>query len=188
MIDDVKKFAPDSCRFDPVFLSALEQDYNRLYPCKKHWEQMTHWLAQKVGSTVEFKEPEPETAVQAEENALEEVEDYAPTEEQPASSGGTFSLKKSVSKANRSSKKSSRKSSWDNSKPVQSSGSWDNSRSVNDYQGSFDFAGLGLGLLMMIGAAIWFVVGYMAGYIYFYPPVLFIIGLFKFIKAFFVKV
>ncbi|MEM7475541.1 MAG: hypothetical protein AAF483_11175 [Planctomycetota bacterium] len=39
------------------------------------------------------------------------------------------------------------------------------------------------GLLAMIGAVVWFVVGYMAGYIFFYPPILFIIGLVGFIRG-----
>ena len=45
----------------------------------------------------------------------------------------------------------------------------------------FDVAG---GILMMVGAIIWFVVGYMAGYIYFYPPILFVLGLISMIKGF----
>ena len=40
------------------------------------------------------------------------------------------------------------------------------------------------GILMMVGAIIWFVVGYMAGYIYFYPPILFVLGLISMIKGF----
>ena len=43
------------------------------------------------------------------------------------------------------------------------------------------------GILMMVGAIVWFVVGYMAGYIYFYPPVLFVIGLGTMIKGLFKK-
>lgn len=39
------------------------------------------------------------------------------------------------------------------------------------------------GLLMMFIAVIWFVVGYALGYIFFYPPILFIIGLFSFLKG-----
>lgn len=41
------------------------------------------------------------------------------------------------------------------------------------------------GLLMMAGAAIWFFVGLAAGYIYFYPPVMFVIGLVMFGNAVF---
>jgi len=33
------------------------------------------------------------------------------------------------------------------------------------------------GIGMMVGAVVWFVVGWMAGRIFFYPPILFIIGL-----------
>ncbi len=39
------------------------------------------------------------------------------------------------------------------------------------------------GLGMMAGAAVWFVVGLSAGYIFFYPPVLFILGLASFFKG-----
>lgn len=39
-------------------------------------------------------------------------------------------------------------------------------------------------ILMMVGAVIWFVVGYMAGYIYYYPPILFLIGLYRLFKSF----
>ena len=39
------------------------------------------------------------------------------------------------------------------------------------------------GILMMIGAVVWFVVGLSAGYIYFYPPILFIFGLISTIKG-----
>lgn len=41
------------------------------------------------------------------------------------------------------------------------------------------------GLAMMAIAAIWFVVGYQAGYIFFYPPILFLIGLYAFFKGIF---
>ena len=41
------------------------------------------------------------------------------------------------------------------------------------------------GLGMMIGAAVWFVVGLMGGVIFFYPPVLFILGFFTFLKGVF---
>jgi hypothetical protein len=33
------------------------------------------------------------------------------------------------------------------------------------------------GVGMMVGAVVWFVVGWMAGRIFFYPPILFVIGL-----------
>ena len=39
------------------------------------------------------------------------------------------------------------------------------------------------GLVMMVIAVVWFVVGYQAGYIFYYPPVLFFIGLFGLIKG-----
>lgn len=41
------------------------------------------------------------------------------------------------------------------------------------------------GLLMMIIAAVWFVVGYSAGRIFFYPPILFIIGAIAVVKGVF---
>jgi hypothetical protein len=44
-------------------------------------------------------------------------------------------------------------------------------------------AGVGGGLLMMVIAVVWFVVGLMNNWIFFYPPVLFIIGLVAFIKG-----
>jgi hypothetical protein len=39
------------------------------------------------------------------------------------------------------------------------------------------------GLGMMAIAVIWFVVGWMSGYIYFYPPILFVIGIYALIKG-----
>lgn len=45
-------------------------------------------------------------------------------------------------------------------------------------------AGALTAILMMVGAVIWFVVGYMAGYIYYYPPILFLIGLYRLFKSF----
>ncbi len=39
------------------------------------------------------------------------------------------------------------------------------------------------GIGMMVGAVIWFVVGYSLGYIYFYPPILFIFGLIRLFKG-----
>ena len=39
------------------------------------------------------------------------------------------------------------------------------------------------GVLMMVGAVVWFVVGMAVGIIFFYPPILFIIGLICFIKG-----
>lgn len=43
--------------------------------------------------------------------------------------------------------------------------------------------GVAGGLLAMIGAAVWFVLGLMADRIFFYPPILFVIGLIAFIKG-----
>ena len=40
------------------------------------------------------------------------------------------------------------------------------------------------GLLMMVGAAVWFFVGLAAGYIFFYPPILFVFGIVSIIKGF----
>lgn len=39
------------------------------------------------------------------------------------------------------------------------------------------------GLAMMVIAVVWFVAGYAAGYIFFYPPVLFVIGLYALLKG-----
>lgn len=33
------------------------------------------------------------------------------------------------------------------------------------------------GVLAMVGAVVWFVVGWLSGYIFFYPPILFVLGL-----------
>jgi hypothetical protein len=33
------------------------------------------------------------------------------------------------------------------------------------------------GVGMMVGAVVWFVVGWMAGRIFFYPPILFVLGI-----------
>ncbi|MFH1378376.1 MAG: hypothetical protein ABIH86_06460 [Planctomycetota bacterium] len=43
--------------------------------------------------------------------------------------------------------------------------------------------GLVGGILMMLGAVIWFVVGWMGGIIFFYPPILFIMGLYGALKG-----
>jgi hypothetical protein len=42
---------------------------------------------------------------------------------------------------------------------------------------------IGFGLLAMVGAVVWFVVGLMNDTIFFYPPILFIIGLISFFKG-----
>ncbi len=39
------------------------------------------------------------------------------------------------------------------------------------------------GVIMITIAIVWFVVGWYAGYIYFYPPVLFVIGIFALVKG-----
>ncbi len=39
------------------------------------------------------------------------------------------------------------------------------------------------GAAMMLGAVVWFVVGWAAGVIFFYPPILFLIGLFTFVRT-----
>ncbi|MCE5279302.1 MAG: hypothetical protein ABFD92_11090 [Planctomycetaceae bacterium] len=39
------------------------------------------------------------------------------------------------------------------------------------------------GLAMMVGAVVWFVVGWMAGYIFFYPPILFVIGIVALVRG-----
>ena len=44
-------------------------------------------------------------------------------------------------------------------------------------------AGVGGGVLMMLVAVVWFVVGLMNDWIFFYPPILFILGLIAFIKG-----
>jgi hypothetical protein len=43
--------------------------------------------------------------------------------------------------------------------------------------------GIIAGLLMMIGAVVWFVVGLYAGWLFFYPPILFILGLIRFVMS-----
>lgn len=51
--------------------------------------------------------------------------------------------------------------------------------SSNSRAGGFGSAsaGIGGGILMIIIAIVWFVVGLYAGYIYFYPPVLLVLGI-----------
>jgi hypothetical protein len=39
------------------------------------------------------------------------------------------------------------------------------------------------GFVMMVIAVVWFVVGWALGFIFFYPPILFLIGLYSFIKG-----
>jgi len=56
-------------------------------------------------------------------------------------------------------------------------------RSRESSYSSFDTAGVGVGLLMMLGAIAWFVVGLYGGVIFFYPPVLFVVGAVAFCKG-----
>jgi hypothetical protein len=44
-------------------------------------------------------------------------------------------------------------------------------------------SGVITGLLMMVGAVVWFIVGLFAGWVFFYPPILFVIGLVRFIMG-----
>jgi hypothetical protein len=44
---------------------------------------------------------------------------------------------------------------------------------------------MGTGILMMVGAAVWFVLGRMAGRTYLYPPVMFVLGIISFFKGLF---
>ena len=39
------------------------------------------------------------------------------------------------------------------------------------------------GVGMMVGAVVWFVVGWMAGRIFFYPPILFVLGIVSLAKG-----
>lgn len=51
---------------------------------------------------------------------------------------------------------------------------------------SVDLGTVGFGVLMMVGAVVWFVAGLFGGIIFFYPPILFIIGLVTMVKGFFI--
>ncbi len=44
-------------------------------------------------------------------------------------------------------------------------------------QSSGSQAPIAIGCLMMVGAVVWFVVGLMADWVFFYPPILFILGM-----------
>lgn len=48
-----------------------------------------------------------------------------------------------------------------------------------------NWGAMGTGILMMVGAAVWFVVGLMGDRIFFYPPVLFVLGIVSFFKGLF---
>jgi hypothetical protein len=50
---------------------------------------------------------------------------------------------------------------------------------------STNWGAMGTGILMMVGAAVWFVVGLMGDRIFFYPPVLFVLGIISFFKGLF---
>jgi hypothetical protein len=44
-------------------------------------------------------------------------------------------------------------------------------------------AGVILGVLMMVGAVVWFVLGIFAGWVFYYPPILFIVGIVAVVKG-----
>lgn len=48
-----------------------------------------------------------------------------------------------------------------------------------------NWGAMGTGILMMVGAAVWFVFGLMGDRIFFYPPVLFVLGIISFFKGLF---
>ena len=48
-----------------------------------------------------------------------------------------------------------------------------------------NWGAMGTGILMMVGAVVWFVVGLMGDRIFFYPPVLFVLGIISFFKGLF---
>lgn len=58
-------------------------------------------------------------------------------------------------------------------------------RSSAKRSGGVNMGSVITGLLMMVGAAVWFIGGLVAGIIFFYPPVLFIIGLITFVGGLF---
>jgi hypothetical protein len=43
--------------------------------------------------------------------------------------------------------------------------------------------GILVGLLLMVGAGVWFILGLMGDRIFFYPPILFVVGLIAFVKG-----
>ncbi len=61
-------------------------------------------------------------------------------------------------------------------RPVESGGYFEDESNMMD-------AGLLGGIAIMAGAAVWFVVGWSVGVIYFYPPILFVVGLIAFAKG-----
>jgi hypothetical protein len=50
--------------------------------------------------------------------------------------------------------------------------------------GGPNWTAVGIGALMMLGAVVWFVAGLLADIIFFYPPVLFILGIIALIRGF----
>ena len=78
-------------------------------------------------------------------------------------------------------KKKKKKSSASSSYPTRSSSSrYSNYGSGNNGTAAGSIA---VGLLMMLGAAIWFFAGLAAGYIFYYPPVLFVLGIVAIFKG-----
>ena len=55
--------------------------------------------------------------------------------------------------------------------------------SGRSFEGGVINGGVGIGILAMVGAVVWFVVGLANDIIFFYPPILFIIGLVAFFKG-----
>jgi len=51
------------------------------------------------------------------------------------------------------------------------------------FEGGLVNGGSIVGLLTMLAAVVWFVAGMAAGVVFFYPPILFMVGLFGFIKG-----
>lgn len=64
-----------------------------------------------------------------------------------------------------------------------------NTGSDDDYSGAFGFekrlfnSGILGGLLFMGIAAVWFIVGLLNGYLFYYPPVMFILGFIGFVSG-----
>ena len=65
-------------------------------------------------------------------------------------------------------------------RPKKSSGS---ARREHGRSGLSISRGVVTGALMMIGAVVWLVVGLFAGWIFFYPPILFVLGLIRFVTS-----
>jgi hypothetical protein len=94
---------------------------------------------------------------------LGDFEDYGPVDDY-----GAPPPKRKPSRSSRATAKPARKK---KAKPVASSGGF-----------AVDPSIIG-GIAMMIGAVVWFVLGLKAGIIFFYPPVLFVIGIVAFVKG-----